>query len=83
MVGSSDAPPGNRNGRRSTLFWLEFERIFVHRPKIRDVVSNNEKPRQGFAVGPPRLQGMVHTTPLTRRRAVDNCRMRSSLCRMR
>ncbi|PJJ57142.1 hypothetical protein CLV56_1363 [Mumia flava] len=31
----------------------------------------------------PTVAPMLHTTLLTKRRAVDHCRVRSALCRMR
>jgi hypothetical protein len=44
-------------------------------------VSQSETPRGTSDEVPPRLPAMSSTW-LTKRRAVDHCRVRSSLCRM-
>ena len=44
-------------------------------------VSHGETANTTHLVGRPSLLGMS-STMLTRRRAVDHCRVRSSLCRM-
>jgi hypothetical protein len=45
-------------------------------------VSDNETASGSASDGFPRVV-VMSTTLLTRRRAVDHCRVRSSLCRMR
>ncbi len=44
-------------------------------------VSHGETANTGSPLGRPTLLGMS-STMLTKRRAVDHCRTRSSLCRM-
>ncbi len=56
-----------RGGRLMSRMWM--------------VVSNHETARGGRGAATPTVAGMS-STHLTRRRAVDHCRVRSSLCRM-